>query len=324
MLRNRHDSLHVLANNTDGFPVLNNNDLDKGLRRISDDLTSYYLLGYYSTNTKLDGRFRNLKVSVKRPGIDIRARRGYKAATAEEVNAAKTAAAAPVPESVSSARRAMEGLSRLRSGAGLSAQAVTLLGAGTMVWVTGELTPPATTATSAMLTVSTLGATTSAEVQIAAGQRGFVAAVPLKLAASGPVDVRVRVAAGEGQLALTDAVRVDATVGLSAPLMFRRGQATGNRLEPAGQPQFSRTERARFEVALAGETKLEAGRVLDRNGNATELPVTLGERTDAAGQRWGVADLVLAALAPGDYLIELSGNAGGAAQKVLSAFRVTR
>ena len=110
-LRNRLDSLHVLANNTDGFAVVNSNDLDKGLKRISDDLTSYYLLGYYSTNTKLDGRFRTLKVNIRQPGIDVRARRGYKAATADEVAAARSAAAAPVSEAVSSARDAIAGLS---------------------------------------------------------------------------------------------------------------------------------------------------------------------------------------------------------------------
>ena len=37
---------------------------DKQMRRMADDLTSYYLLGYYSTNAKLDGRFRTIKVGV--------------------------------------------------------------------------------------------------------------------------------------------------------------------------------------------------------------------------------------------------------------------
>ena len=61
MLKERIESLRTLAENTDGIAVVNSNDLDKGLRRISDDLTSDYLLGYYSTNPKLDGRFRALK-----------------------------------------------------------------------------------------------------------------------------------------------------------------------------------------------------------------------------------------------------------------------
>ncbi len=76
LLKKRIDSMKTLAGNTDGMAVVDSNDLDKGLRRISDDLTSYYLLGYLSTNSKLDGRFRALKVKVKQPGVDVRARRG--------------------------------------------------------------------------------------------------------------------------------------------------------------------------------------------------------------------------------------------------------
>jgi VWFA-related protein len=54
------DSIRTLADGTDGIAVVDTNDLDKGLRKISDDLTSYYLLGYYSSNTKLDGGYRAL------------------------------------------------------------------------------------------------------------------------------------------------------------------------------------------------------------------------------------------------------------------------
>jgi hypothetical protein len=73
--------------------VANSNDIEKGLRRMADDLTSYYLLGYYSTNSKLDGRFRQIKVRTQQPGVDIRARRGYKAATEREMTEARGAAA---------------------------------------------------------------------------------------------------------------------------------------------------------------------------------------------------------------------------------------
>ena len=45
-LRTRMDSLRDLAGSTDGLAVLDTNDLDAGMKRISDDLTSYYLLGY--------------------------------------------------------------------------------------------------------------------------------------------------------------------------------------------------------------------------------------------------------------------------------------
>ena len=49
-LHSRLESLQTLAGATDGIAIVNSNDIDRGLRRVVDDLTSYYLLGYYSTN----------------------------------------------------------------------------------------------------------------------------------------------------------------------------------------------------------------------------------------------------------------------------------
>ena len=86
MLGARLDSLRMLADNTDGLAIVNTNRLDAGFKRISDDLSWYHLLGYYSTNTALDGRYRKLTVRVKRPGIQVRARRGYRAASAADVS----------------------------------------------------------------------------------------------------------------------------------------------------------------------------------------------------------------------------------------------
>jgi VWFA-related protein len=70
-----------LASDSGGFSVKNTNDLGKGIQRIADESRSYYLLGYNSSNTARDGRFR--KISVKVPGkkgLTIRARKGYFAA----------------------------------------------------------------------------------------------------------------------------------------------------------------------------------------------------------------------------------------------------
>src|SRR5205807_9088656 len=76
LLRTRLNSLRTLADNTDGIALVNSNDLAGGFKRIVDDLSSYYLLGYYSSG-KLDGRFHSITVRVQRPGVQVRARRGY-------------------------------------------------------------------------------------------------------------------------------------------------------------------------------------------------------------------------------------------------------
>lgn len=320
-LRHRIETLQTLAENTDGLAVINSNDLDKGFRRIADDLSSYYLLGYYTTNSQLDGRYRQIKVNVKQPGVDVRARRGYRAPTRDEVTAARTAAAAPVPESVATARNALESLARIRPSGALRSRAVAVLGPQPAVWVAGELGKPAAAATTAEITVMGGGSATAA---IAAGQRGFVVSVPLSKRPAEPIDVRVRLAAAGGEPGATDVLRIDAGEGLPHPVLFRRGPSTGNRLEPVGEPLFSRTDRIRLEVAAFPGTRLTEARVLDRNGTAVELPVTLAERTDAGGQRWLTADVTLAALGAGDYIIELSGDLAGASHKVLTAIRVTR
>jgi VWFA-related protein len=103
-LRNRIESLRTLAENTDGLAVVNSNDFGPGIRRIVDDLTSYYLIGYYSTNTRFDGKLRSIRVRVTRPGVDVRARRGYRAVSEEEIARAgemtATAVAAAPPSAL--------------------------------------------------------------------------------------------------------------------------------------------------------------------------------------------------------------------------------
>jgi len=84
-LQRRRDMLYNLATATDGLAIIDTNDYNRGMTRIVDDMSSYYLLGYYSTNEKLDGRYRKITVRVKRPGVAVRARDGYRAPTEAEM-----------------------------------------------------------------------------------------------------------------------------------------------------------------------------------------------------------------------------------------------
>jgi VWFA-related protein len=90
----RRESLLRLAADTDGMAVVNTNDVSGGMARIVSDVASYYLLSYYSTNSKMDGRFRRIRVRVRKPGIEARARPGYLAPTDAEMRAGTTAVAA--------------------------------------------------------------------------------------------------------------------------------------------------------------------------------------------------------------------------------------
>jgi VWFA-related protein len=66
-----------LAADTGGFSVKNTNDLVGGIKRIADESQNYYLVGYNSTNTARDGRFRKIQVKVAGKGLRVRARKGY-------------------------------------------------------------------------------------------------------------------------------------------------------------------------------------------------------------------------------------------------------
>ncbi|MGB2716583.1 MAG: VWA domain-containing protein [Vicinamibacterales bacterium] len=331
-LKYKLENLRTLADNTDGLAILNNNDLDKGMKRISDDLTSYYLLGYYSGNTKLDGGFRRLQVRVKSPGVSVRARRGYRAARAAEIAAAKAVATAPAPPGATALGNALAELARTRQDTPfvLRASAATTQGSSEVngVWIAGELVggKDAPQGGAATIEVSGGGISVSAKAELKPGERAFLIRVPLSKSLS-DVDVRARFTpvGPPGTLPFTYTTRVTAPTGLPEPLMFRRGVSTANRLQPAASAQFARSDRLRLEVPVAVNDTLGAGRLLDKNGTASPVPVTISERTDAtSAQRWLVADIVLAPLGAGDYVVELSAPSGTTERKVMTAIRVTR
>ena len=335
MLRRRLDGLRTLADATDGMAVIDTNNLEKGMHRIADDLTSYYLLGYYTTNSKLDGQYRKITVKVKRPGVDVRARRGYRAATAEEVNAGRpAAAAAPVSEAARTANAALSRLARVPTGQGLAVNVTPVLDASgsriTAVWVAGEVLGPRDEfARGGALNIVRQGGVTEGGVigTLKPGERSFLT----KLTVDTPpadgatsVDIDVKVTPAGQATPLTQVVKVSIDPNALQPMPFKRGLSTGNRLLPAASFEFSRTDRLQLQVPLTSGAKPGTGRFLDRAAQPLQIPVQVGEKTDEDGQRWLVADAVLAPLAPGEYVIELSFTNGGGERKVLTAIRVTR
>jgi VWFA-related protein len=59
------DSLYALASDTGGKAMLDNNDLAAGIVQAQKSITSYYVIGYYPTNTTPDGKIRRVKVALK-------------------------------------------------------------------------------------------------------------------------------------------------------------------------------------------------------------------------------------------------------------------
>jgi len=67
----------VLADETGGIAVVNQNDFSKALKKIDNETSDYYVLGYYSTNPDPLKRTRKIEVKVKKPGLNTWSRTSY-------------------------------------------------------------------------------------------------------------------------------------------------------------------------------------------------------------------------------------------------------
>ena len=334
-LRVKQDGLRFLADNTDGTSIINTNNIDGGLQRIVDDLSSYYLFGYYSTNTKLDGRFRNITVRVKRPGAKVRARRGYRGRTADElISGAAGVAATEASNTLTAALTPVVGFNtrsqfRIRTSS-WARQATGGEPSGGAFWVVGELDYRTrrelawtATAKADVVIVASDGSevmSRTLDVKTEDGPFGFAVPDSGGLPA-GEYAVRVRLTStADTALTFSDTARVvlSPNLKLGEAVMWRRGPTTGLQHRRTADPRFQRSDRLRFEHATTLSDPVKA-RLLDRNGNPLNVPVQVTEREDPSGAfRWIVVDAALAPFAPGDYAIEVT---QGSAKQV-TGFRI--
>jgi VWFA-related protein len=327
-LRNRLNGLRVLADNTDGVAIVNTNNVAPLLRRVVDDLSAYYLLSYSSTNSKLDGKFRSISVKVSRPGVQTRARRGYRALRPEEVPSTSSgAAAAPAMSAVQSGVLAALTAMAFNPRAELRLRASTYAVAGQgAFWLVGTLDDAARRlpewakgGTADVAVRAGDGRTVlSATVPIAA-DGGFAVAVPEAGGlAAGDYAVRVR-AKGAAGATLDETARVVIAAEapkIGEPVTWRRRPATGLMYFRTADPRAARTDRLRFEFATS-ETAMPSASLLDRAGQAIAVPLQVSTREES-GVKWIVVETPLAPFAPGDYAVEV--KAGDAART--TAFRV--
>jgi VWFA-related protein len=76
-VRDTQDSLRVLAEETGGIAVVNQNDFDKALKRIDNETSDYYVLGYYSSNPDPLKRRRRVEIKTTRAGLSVWSRGEY-------------------------------------------------------------------------------------------------------------------------------------------------------------------------------------------------------------------------------------------------------
>ncbi len=63
-LQRSQDTLFALAGDTGGKALFDSNDLARGIVQAQQSISDYYSIGYYTTNTAQNGRFRRIKVSL--------------------------------------------------------------------------------------------------------------------------------------------------------------------------------------------------------------------------------------------------------------------
>ena len=331
-LRAKQDGLRFLADNTDGTSIINTNNVDGALQRIVDDLSSYYLFGYYSTNTKLDGRFRNITVRAKRAGVRVRARRGYRGRTADELISG--AAGSAVSEASGSTTAALTPVVSFNARSQFRIRTSSWARPDNerpgAFWVVGELDYrtrrelawTATAKADVVVLASDGSQVMSRTLDVRTEDGPFSFEVPDSGGLPpGEYAVRVKLtSAADTAQTMTDTARVVLNEGmtLGEAVLWRRGPTTGLQHRRTADPRFQRNDRIRLEHATTQAGPATA-RILDRNGKPLGVPAQVTERQDPSGGfRWIVVDAALAPFAPGDYAIEVS---QGSAKQV-TGFRI--
>ncbi|MGH9374113.1 MAG: VWA domain-containing protein [Vicinamibacterales bacterium] len=327
LLNQGTSNLQVLAQQTDGVAVLQSNDLRAGLGKIADDLSSHYVLGYYTNNTRWDGRTRKLTVRLKATRQTIRARREYRAPTEDEMAAirdARTAAAAG-PTAPSATDTALSALSRLRPAARVQAYGAAI---GSDVAVVAEISATEIEegrwkqgAQVEVALTSKQGETATGAGRIEPGSRGTIVRMPVG-AQAGPWQATIRVRGGD-PMPESDSVSIERSSAsvLGKPIAYRAGSAAASPFRPLAAFHFRRTERIRIDWPVLQPLASQTGRLLDRTGKPLPVPVTLATR-EADGQTVLSGTLSLAPLSIGDYLIEVNATAGATTEQQLIAIRV--
>jgi VWFA-related protein len=329
------DSLRTLAENTDGRAIVNRNDIATGMKQITRDSSAYYLIGYNSAQAPADGKFHEIKVKVKRPGLQVRARRGYWALNREELARAtapaKPAPPKPVEAAIANAVVRPSRASVVRSWVGMSRgeNGKTRV---TFVWEPlpkqlGE--KPGSREEPAGVTITAVAPD---------GSPYFRGAVPSRITFDvnpGKIQLRMSVTGAASQvldsetreLAIPDLTSTQTMIGTPEVLRARTARELQQlKSDPAGIPiaarEFSRTDRLIIRVPAygpGGTTPTLSVHLLSRAGSA------MSELAPAPAPTAGMqqVELPLAALAPGEYVVEIkaTGEGGEATEHV--GFRVT-
>jgi VWFA-related protein len=339
------DTLHILASNTDGRAIVNRNEPFGELQKMTAELSAYYLLGYTSTEAPRDGKFHEITVRVKRRDLEIRARKGYWAYSAEDVARATSVGSAGPPAAVEDALNTL-GVSRehpvrlwvgsQRGADGKASVTVAWEPVSSGVAVTRPRSAQPEVVDRIVLTATSPQGEVLFRGPVPRAPQGATPAGAIVFAAPpGPMQLNIIAEDARGMRLDRDDTTVDvpdftrvATV-ITTPVVYRGRTVRDIQLiraaaspVPAVAREFLRTERLllRFQAyAPGGASPAITLRLLNNLGRAMSdlpAPATLADGTLES-------EMGLASLAPGKYLIEINGKTENDSAQVLFPFQVT-
>jgi VWFA-related protein len=331
--------LRRLAGETDGQAIAA--DLDGGLRGAVADSSAYYLLTYPSAHPE-DGRFHEVQVRVKRPGVTVRARRGYFSPSPDEAMRTALLARLNAPKPPAPSEPAPHASTLIRPWFGLSrgdAGRTRVM----FVWEPAPRVPgdrTRRTASRLVLTARASDGTTLFEGPVVPTGPATIdepgAASARALFDAPPGRLRVQMSIQDAAAQLLDRDVRDITVrdlrgqvALGTPQVLRARNAREFRSLDAAQAvpvvsrEFSRSERLLIRVPVygpAGQRLSVSARLISRMGQVMR---DLAATTSPGAEDLHDIDLPLAGLAAGEYSLEVTATTAAGEAKDRFSFRVT-
>jgi VWFA-related protein len=321
------DVLVSLAYGSGAEPITSN-DFDGPLRRVVRQASAFYLLGYDAGNSPMDGKFHQIKVRLKREGLEVRARSGYWAPRATELARAKEAAAASaLPPAIARAFAELPAETARRPAdfwIGLSP------GARDMCDVTIAWVPRGNVANRSAASVDVVAKVDAAEIHSGPiGPRGATFSAP-----AGTLVMTFSVRDAEGEIIDREVRTIEvpqpalATLALSTPVVFRaRNPLELRALTEDSSPlvyagrDFERSDRLRVRVKVYGtasEGAKVSARLLGAQGTAlANLPV----QTAGAPDLYQI-DLVPSSISRGAFIIAIEATKDAERVERMVPFRV--
>jgi VWFA-related protein len=317
-----------------GGQFFRTNDLEHAFRQVVTQASAFYLLGYSSQERPADGRFHKIKVRVKQSGLEVRARAGYWAPSAAEIERTRTKAAeSELPPDVQQALAGLTSSNARRMADVWIGHHVATDGRPevTMTWL-----PRAAASAAAQDKVTQLSAVAmSGQTRVFDGP---VEAAGVSFAAPpGALKITMTMQNGEGEELDREVRTIDVpdpaatSLAISTPAVIRMQNirevkafsSDPNALPFAGR-EFARSDRLQIRFSVEGSARGDAAvaaRIVSQWGKDL-APLTVTRSKPDVSQY--EIDLSLSSVARGDFLIAISATAGADAVRTFVPLRILR